>query len=183
MLHEIAEADARLTERFAPRLKVNTDLDRTLVSFQANKGENGHRWCKYKEGFSAALVRYILRKVTPLSGPILDPFAGSGTAMFAASEAGIDATGIELLPSSAEIIEVRSLLESADKGSVSQKVIEFMRARTWEKAGSAKPFPHLRITQRGTFHCAFVSIDRIYIGAFPRMTTASKPANLSSGPQ
>ena len=114
MLAGISKAEAELTARFADKLEVNHDLDRTLVSFQANKAENGHRWCKYKEGFSAALVRYILSRLEVRGGPVLDPFAGSGTTLFVASECGLDAVGIELLPSSAEIIEVREIIRQAD---------------------------------------------------------------------
>ena len=47
---------ASLTEWPASR------FHRTLVSFQASKTEERHRWCKYKEGFSADLVRYVLEK-------------------------------------------------------------------------------------------------------------------------
>lgn len=106
-LATIRKADDRLRNRFADRMAVNHDLDRTLVSFQANKTEERHRWCKYKEGFSAELVRYVLDRTGIASGPILDPFAGSGTALFTAGEAGLDAVGIELLDSSAEIIDTQ----------------------------------------------------------------------------
>src|SRR5438067_2543446 len=105
-LKAIRAADKKLLARFADKMSVNHDLDRTLVSFQANKQETGHRWCKYKEGFSAELIRYVFDKAGIDAGPVFDPFAGSGTTMFIASEHGFDSVGIELLPSSAEIIEV-----------------------------------------------------------------------------
>ena len=35
-----------------------------------------------------------------MTGPVLDPFAGSGTSLFVAAEMGLDAVGIELLPCS-----------------------------------------------------------------------------------
>ena len=60
ILEEIKAADDRLHAQFVDKLQVNYDLDRTLVSFQANKTKNGHRWYKYKEGFSSDLVRYIM---------------------------------------------------------------------------------------------------------------------------
>src|SRR3990172_8307344 len=107
ILAAFARADEKLTERFRDRLVVNQDLDRTLVSFQANRRELEHRWCKYKEGFSAELMRYVFRRVEIDRGPVIDPFAGAGTALFAACELGLASTGIELLPSSAEIIKVR----------------------------------------------------------------------------
>lgn len=146
LLEGIADADRRLTERFADRLVVNQDLDRTLVSFQANKAEQEHRWCKYKEGFSAALMRYVFQAVGLQRGRILDPFAGAGTALFAASECGLDATGIELLPSSAEIIEVRRLIFAADRRRLAQHLRQFGILRVWESSGLQKPLSQLRIT-------------------------------------
>lgn len=154
MLEEIRQADARLTERFASKLEVNPDLDRTLVSFQANKSESGYRWAKYKEGFSATLVRYALRNVGVSSGRILDPFAGSGTSLFVASELGIDAVGIELLPNCAEIIEVRRMLLDANRKRMPEEIRNFRASRAWEGRGKEKRFPHLRITS----------------GAFPEMS-------------
>jgi hypothetical protein len=143
-------AERRLTERFARRIEVNPDLDRTLVSFQANKKEEAHRWCPYREGFSAALMRYVFERTGLRAGRILDPFAGSGTALFAASKAGIDSVGIEFLPCSAEIIEVRRLVAEANAGRIAAAVRRFRRARRWEADGPAMPFPHIRIT-RGAF--------------------------------
>jgi DNA modification methylase len=153
-LEAIGRAEQKLRGEFADRMSVNQDLDRTLVSFQANKKEVGHRWCKYKEGFSADLVRYILRKADLVSGLVLDPFAGSGTTLFVASECGLDAVGIELLPNSAEVIEVRSLIAGCDPAKLSADIQKFLRRAAWEAPGKSAPFPHLRITS----------------GAFPKET-------------
>jgi DNA modification methylase len=145
-LDAIREADARLQRRFADRLTVNQDLNRTLVSFQANRTEEDHRWCKYKEAFSADLVRYVLRKTGLTSGTVLDPFAGSGTALFTASESGLDAVGIELLESSAEIIEVKQLARGPNRTRLGKAIRAFRDRRAWQKPGEACGFPHLRIT-------------------------------------
>ncbi|GIW91258.1 MAG: DNA modification methyltransferase [Pirellulaceae bacterium] len=145
-LSDIDKADAELTERFRDKLVVNYDLDRTLVSFQANKLENEYRWCKYKEGFSAALIRYIFNQLRITQGRIIDPFAGSGTTLFVASERGVDATGIELLPIGTEIIEVRRLIMRSDRSALAQQIRAFSKKRTWEQCGGRKPVPHLQIT-------------------------------------
>jgi len=94
------------------RWSVQPSLTRSLVSFQANKSRPFYRWYKYKEAFSASLVEYLLHKYRISKGTILDPFAGSGTALFAASEVGIDADGIELLPIGQQIIATKKLLDS-----------------------------------------------------------------------
>ena len=78
-----------LEKRFESKLAVNSDLKRTLVSFQANKTEAEYRWFKYKEGFSASLIGHILDTLRLSSGRLLDPFAGSGVALFAARSRGL----------------------------------------------------------------------------------------------
>jgi DNA modification methylase len=145
MLNRIKVVDEQITERFRTRMRVNVALDRTLVSFQGNRTEVGHRWCKYREGFSADLIRYIISE-TKMTGPILDPFAGSGTALFVASENGLDAIGIELLPCSAEIIQVRHAVLSADKATLAEKLRIASKERVWLKPGEEINFPHLKIT-------------------------------------
>ncbi|MCD4823736.1 MAG: site-specific DNA-methyltransferase [Phycisphaerae bacterium] len=150
MLDSVYEANDQLTNAYADKLHVNYDLDRTLVSFQANKRENGHRWCKYKEGFSAALMRYIFDRLELESGKLLDPFVGSGTALFAASDYGLDAAGIELLPHCAEIIKARSILRTVPPESMAASLREFAVKKSWKKPGKKKSFAHLRIT-KGAF--------------------------------
>jgi hypothetical protein len=84
---EVAVATARdeLMSRFASRVSVNPALDRTLVSFQANKKEAFYQWFKYKEGFSHRLVGYFLDTLAEQPGVLLDPFAGAGAALFSPS--------------------------------------------------------------------------------------------------
>lgn len=50
-----------------------------------------------------ALMRYLCRLVTPEGGIVLDPFAGSGTTILAATDEGFGAIGIELNHEYAEI--------------------------------------------------------------------------------
>jgi hypothetical protein len=87
-----------LYKRFRSKLVTNPHLNRPLVSFQANRKLPFYRWLKYKEGFSADFVEYAVRQVTKSQGLLLDPFAGTGTALFAARRMGWDGIGIELLP-------------------------------------------------------------------------------------
>ena len=95
---EIKKLDKDLEQIFADKLEVCKDLSRVLVSFQGNKSRPSYRWYKYKEGLSASLIDYFLNENNLTGGTILDPFAGSGTTLFVASERGLEADGIEVLP-------------------------------------------------------------------------------------
>ncbi len=101
VLDAIKDADNQLTRRFGDKLVVNRDLNRTLVSFQANKRQNGYRWFKYKEGFSASLIAYLLDRMHVSHGRLIDPFAGSGAALFGAAGKGSTPSALNSCPSAA----------------------------------------------------------------------------------
>ena len=102
----------KLYEKYKSIIETNYALNRSLVSFQANKREPFYRWFKYKEGFSKKLVNYFIDKYHPKKGHILDPFAGSGATIFAAREKGWESTGIELLPIGIFNIQARLAAEN-----------------------------------------------------------------------
>ena len=54
-----------------------------------------------------ALMRYLIRLVTPPNGTVLDPFAGSGTTLVAAIQEGMQPIGIELTEDYWQIIHAR----------------------------------------------------------------------------
>jgi DNA modification methylase len=146
LLLDIRAAEEGLNTRFANAIQLNYALDRRLVSYQANKSENGYRWYKYKEAFSASLVRYIFSELDLKEGRVLDPFAGSGTTLFTASDLGIDSVGIELLPNSVEAIEVRRILRCVGASRIAAAIRHFKGSLVWKTPGNTKAFPHLRIT-------------------------------------
>lgn len=146
LLKDIELEDGRLNSLYHDVLQVNTKLDRTLVSFQANKTKNQNRWCKYKEGFSYDLVLYALQNFGVNQGKVLDPFAGSGTTLFVASDLGIDSVGIELLPNGIELIKARELLRNGNSEQIVKGLSEFRDSSIWKSEGESKPFNHLRIT-------------------------------------
>ena len=139
-------ADEQLHERFANVFSVNHDLDRKLVSNQANKTEKVARWCKYKEGFSASLIRYVLKHLSLNGGRILDPFAGSGTTLFTASEFGLDSSGIELLPNAIETMRIRKSVQATEPNNLSRELIQFKDSLIWGNPGPTIPFMHVPIT-------------------------------------
>jgi hypothetical protein len=133
----------KLYAAYEPLIEVNGDLSRALVSFQGNKKEPFYRWFKYKEGFSSRLVTYYLQSTDIPRGMLLDPFAGAGTALFAARGFGWDAAGVELHPVPLFAIETRL---AAEELSVEELERAIERIECKEYAACAASFPHLRIT-------------------------------------
>lgn len=149
-LDEIDDLDAQLFRQFQSKFVVQPTLSRLLVSFQANKNRPIYRWYKFKEAFSAALVEYLLHIYGISAGRILDPFAGSGTTLFAASAMGIDADGIELLPIGHEIIKAKQILDAGFTADDFERLHQWADTRVWEHAQTRLPLPELRIT-RGAY--------------------------------
>ena len=145
-LDEIARLDQALELRFRDRIRLDPFLSRQLVSYQANKKLASYRWYKYKEAFSAPLVEHCLNHYGIRSGVLLDPFAGSGTALFAAAGMGLEAHGIELLPVGREIINARLLLETAFTVTDFQRLEEWASKSPWEETENRASLPTLRIT-------------------------------------
>ncbi|MBE7554785.1 MAG: site-specific DNA-methyltransferase [Anaerolineales bacterium] len=146
-LSEIEDLDHNLFQHFKSKFIIQPSLTRSLVSFQANKGRPVYRWYKYKEAFSAALVEHLFRKYGVTQGRILDPFAGSGTALFAASAMGLQADGIELLPIGQQIIVTKQLLESEFTAADFEVLRRWSTSRVWEQSEAEISLPELRITQ------------------------------------
>jgi len=146
-LDKICHLDGLATDRFSDRLFVDTTLTRSLVSFQANKTRPVYRWYKYKEGFSAELVEYLFSMYGISSGKMLDPFAGSGTALFVASNLGLDADGIELLPIGREIIQTRKILEHDFTHEDYERLQRWLSAQTWKESKAKARIGELRITK------------------------------------
>lgn len=72
------------------RLKSDGVEDVWTIESQSKAGR------KHPAVFPSDLVRRCLALGNPTAGPVLDPFAGSGTVLRAALDCGMNATGIEL---------------------------------------------------------------------------------------
>ncbi|MFN8459165.1 MAG: site-specific DNA-methyltransferase [Anaerolineae bacterium] len=163
-LGEIEQLDQNLQQFFKPKFVVQSSLTRPLVSFQANKTRPVYRWYKYKEAFSASLVEHLLQKYGITYGKILDPFAGSGTALFTASTIGLQADGIELLPIGQQIIATKKLLEAEFTTEDFAKLQSWSVQRIWEESTIKVPLPELRITQGAYPSQTKIAIEK-YMGA------------------
>ena len=162
---EIIALDAELAKDFKTQFSVAPFLSRKIVSFQGNKGKPAYSWYKYKEAFSAALVEYFLGSyVSQASGKVLDPFAGIGTTLFAASSQGIPADGIELLPIGQEIIRARLLSERELTSNDIATLERWIKFLPWKEFSGRIPFSTIRITENAYPPETIEAIER-YRGA------------------
>jgi hypothetical protein len=152
-LQPITPTQARdsLYEKFRSRIIHNPDLDRTLVSFQANKITPFYSWFKYKEGFSQRLVEYLLGKLwTKAPGVLLDPFAGAGAALFEARAEGWATIGIEVLPVGAYAMQARFIASRVDVPDFEQAVTQVLQADLASYYDESFALQHIAIT-KGAF--------------------------------
>ena len=161
LCEEIAALDAELTEHFKAQFSVSPFLSRKIVSFQGNRDKPAYSWYKYKEAFSAGLVEYFLGSYAgQVSGKVLDPFAGIGTTLFAASLQGIPADGIELLPIGQEIIQARLLSEREMTSDDYATLEHWITDLPWKECSEKVPFSTIRITENAYPQETITAIER-----------------------
>jgi len=146
-LREIDALTCNLKHRWRHKIVVANELTRSLVSFQANKSRAVYRWYKYKEAFSAGLVEHFLNRFHLSSGVLLDPFAGSGTALFAAGAMGMKAEGIELLPIGQTIIETKQMIDLEFRPPDMETLTRWKIRQPWQHSKECRPINALRITK------------------------------------
>ena len=136
-----------LNDRFAERVAFDPEFTRRTVSYQGNRQVPGLRWMKYKEGFSGALVAYLLDEHEPAR--VLDPFAGIGTTALIAAGRGLQATGIEIMP----VGVLAGAGVAAAANGLSRAALDETANAIRKRLASARPaapehaFPHVRITE------------------------------------
>lgn len=144
------EARIALYEAYAARIRRNPALDRSMVSYQANKDLAYSRWFKYREGFSESLVSYLLRELHSRPGRLLDPFAGSGSALFASSALGWESEGIEVLPVGIYAMKSRIFADRVDASRFREATKAVRSLDLASYFDEQRAFRHIPIT-RGAF--------------------------------
>ncbi len=85
-----------LFEELAPGLAVS---DAASTTFVDNMRLPVHRWIRFSAGFSGAWARYVIESAAGQGETrVFDPFAGSGTTLIAAEDAGVPSFGVEAHP-------------------------------------------------------------------------------------
>jgi len=161
-LFKIAEKNfEELEKSFVGRINFDDQINRMMVSFQANRVEPQFRWFKYREGFSRKLVSYLLDTCNQKPNKLLDPFAGAGTALFTAAERGIDSVGIELLPVGPQIFLARKAVYGTPKKQIVEKMETFKKDKPWRKLEGGIPFEHLNITKNAFSNETEISLAKV----------------------
>jgi hypothetical protein len=117
----------QLSSQLEPLTKERLELGH--LAGPRRRDEPGFRWLRYKEAYSPLLVRAVLDQWRDLDGPVLDPFAGSGTSILVALELGMSAVGVELLPYSQWAANTTVQARSADPGVLAQLVVGGLSGR------------------------------------------------------
>jgi DNA modification methylase len=156
-LRKLDALNRKAEKLWKDKLVLESSLSRSLVSFQANKGRAVYRWYKFKEAFSAGLVEYLFNQLHISKGTLLDPFAGSGTALFAGGAAGLKAEGIELLPIGQTVIQTKQIIDWELQPEDSDRLAYWLKTHPWKNHAEVRPVNELTITR----------------GAYPQETTAS----------
>jgi len=155
-------ANSVLFEKYKSVIKKSSVFKREDVSFQGNKKLPFYRWFPYKEGFSFDMVDKILKGSGLKGGNVLDPFAGSGTTLFASRENGFNSYGIEIMPIGMEIYRARNAVESTNSRTIKDYIREIKKINFEDMPVSKEfEFQHLTITKG-----AFPEINERCLNAF-----------------
>jgi len=109
-----------------------------LVNWAGGAAEPIHRWFRYREGFSPALLAEL-----GLGGRILDPFCGSGSIMVGAAQQGRTAVGIDVNPLATFVSRVK--LSPISRADVAATEVFLQRFEVALDAVEPWPLPALRI--------------------------------------
>lgn len=73
--------------------------DAASSTFTDNMRLPVHRWVRFSAGFSGAWAQHVIENApAPGDVRVFDPFAGSGTTLVAAEDAGVESCGVEAHP-------------------------------------------------------------------------------------
>lgn len=160
----------KLENKYAPIMCVTDKFNRQSVSYQLSKKDSIHRWLKYREGFSAELVRILLNEFEIKPGDwVVDPFMGSGTTALAACMLGINSIGWDILPMSKLSIDAKTALYKYDLTELRNviRMVEDIKVPPKYK----KRTPEISITSEG--YPDQTAIDLAYYADFFEKTDLS----------
>ena len=134
-------ARLNLEQKLIPITVVSNDFNRQSVSYQLSKNDCLHRWLKYKEGFSADLVKRLLKEFDIKQGDtVLDPFVGSGTTSLVCQMQGINSIGFDILPMSGISIKAKQSVFTYDLAEIKRLISEIENLSMSENYNNRTPY-------------------------------------------
>lgn len=117
----------QVLKRLIKQNLTQTDFDKRDVTFNNSKHLPFQRWYPYIEGYSPDFVKTIISRYKIKDVVIYEPFAGTGTTIFAADQLGLKTLYSEVNPLLLFLIETKTKalrLNDFDRISLSQSLIE-----------------------------------------------------------
>lgn len=111
----------------------------TSSTFLANTKLPVHRWFRFSAGFSATWAETVIRERN--ASNVLDPFAGSGTTLLAAEDAGAAAIGVEAHPFIHRVASAKLLRRTSAEAFLN--LARAVRAAAASREGSVTGYPPL----------------------------------------
>ncbi|MFQ7503729.1 MAG: hypothetical protein ACLRMJ_12715 [Alistipes finegoldii] len=103
------KARIALEERYWPITEITERFNRQSVSYQLSKRDCLHKWLKYKEGFSAELVRTLFEDFHLQKGDIVATLYGLRNNGFSINVQWVYSLGFDILPMSKIAIHAKPL--------------------------------------------------------------------------
>lgn len=164
-----------LENRYWSITEITEKFNRQSVSFQLSKKDKLHSWLKYKEGFSAELVRLLLTEFGIKKGDmVLDPFMGSGTTALVACMNGINSVGYDILPMSKISIAAKSLVYKYDLDELYALLDDLSKIEV--PSSYLKETPTISITKEG--YPTPTAIEISYLDEYIAQSSYSEEAKL-----
>jgi len=130
-----------LEQKLIPITVVSNDFNRQSVSYQLSKNDCLHRWLKYKEGFSADLVKRLLKEFDIKQGDtVIDPFVGSGTTSLVCQMQGINSIGLDILPMSGISIKAKQSVFKYDLAEIKRLILEIENLSMSDNYNNRTPY-------------------------------------------
>lgn len=111
-------------------------------TFRGNVSDGRHGWIRLTPAYSVQLVRELLETRVDGDGPVLDPFAGTGTTLIACAERGLDCDGVDLNPFLVWLVRAKAARYDSTHVATATALVERM-ARATRRSKTAKWTPEL----------------------------------------
>lgn len=98
------------------------------VTFKAGKNDPFQRWYSYIEGYSPSFVKTLIETNNISDTLVYEPFAGTGTTVFAADSMGLDTVYSEINPLLRSLISAKIEVQSLPIEKRKCLAIDFLRA-------------------------------------------------------